>query len=293
MTWRAPANSAPAIAASPTPPQPSTATVSPCCTGAVCTAAPQPAMTPQPSSPTAAGSARSSTLMQAPSPTRVFSANAPSPSAGDSGVPSVSVIGEPWCRLSKHRCGPTAAAGPALPARRAPGEHDAVADGARLVTALPDGLDPAGGLVAEQERELVVDPALAVVQVGVADAAGLDLHDDLARARGRGSRCPRSRRARPWLRATTARTVCGTGVLLRDDAGSAGRYSAGSAARPRAGCRRPAGSSRARQVSSSSGTATRRVVPSACRAALSVNGCGRPARTRIARAGPSGQQHDA
>ena len=47
--------------------------------------------------------------------------------------------------------------------------------------ALADRLDDAGGLVAEQEREVVVDAALAVVQVGVADPAGLHLHDRLAR----------------------------------------------------------------------------------------------------------------
>jgi hypothetical protein len=37
--------------------------------------------------------------------------------------------------------------------------------------------------MAEQEREVVVDAALPVVQVGVADAAGLHLHHRLARAR--------------------------------------------------------------------------------------------------------------
>ena len=57
--------------------------------------------------------------------------------------------------------------------------------GGDLGDALADRLDDAGGLVAEQERELVVDAALAVVQVGVADPAGLDLHHGLARARGR------------------------------------------------------------------------------------------------------------
>ena len=47
---------------------------------------------------------------------------------------------------------------------------------------LADGLDRAGGLVAEQERELVVDAALAVGQVGVADPACDDVDDDLARS---------------------------------------------------------------------------------------------------------------
>ena len=37
--------------------------------------------------------------------------------------------------------------------------------------------------MAEQEREVVVDAALAVVQVGMAHAAGLHLHQCLARPR--------------------------------------------------------------------------------------------------------------
>ena len=83
---------APAMAASPTPPQPMTATLSPCRVGAVLTAAPQPAMTPQPSRPAAAGSALGSTLVHWPSWTSVLSLNAPMPSAGESSVPSLSVI---------------------------------------------------------------------------------------------------------------------------------------------------------------------------------------------------------
>ena len=55
--------------------------------------------------------------------------------------------------------------------------------GATSVDAVADRLDHARRLVPEQERELVVDAALAVVQVGVADPAGLDRDDRLARAR--------------------------------------------------------------------------------------------------------------
>ena len=44
------------------------------------------------------------------------------------------------------------------------------------------GFDEAGGFVTEQERELVVDPTFAVVQIGVAHAAGLNGHDGLARS---------------------------------------------------------------------------------------------------------------
>ena len=88
----APASFAPWIAAIPTPPQPITATESPRPTFPVLMAAPMPAMMPQPSSPTAAGSTSSSTFVHWPAATRVFSAKAPMPSAGESSVPSSSVI---------------------------------------------------------------------------------------------------------------------------------------------------------------------------------------------------------
>ena len=55
-------------------------------------AAPIPAMTPQPSSPATSGLAAGSTLVHCPAATSVLSANAPIPSAGDSSVPSSSVI---------------------------------------------------------------------------------------------------------------------------------------------------------------------------------------------------------
>ena len=57
--------------------------------------------------------------------------------------------------------------------------------GATSVTSGPDRLHDSGGLVTEQEREVVVDAALAVVQVGVADAAGRHLHHRLAGTRVR------------------------------------------------------------------------------------------------------------
>ena len=55
-------------------------------------AAPTPAMTPQPSRPAAVGGAAGSTFVHCPEWTSVFSANAPMPSAGESSVPSASVI---------------------------------------------------------------------------------------------------------------------------------------------------------------------------------------------------------
>ncbi len=55
-------------------------------------AAPSPAITPQPSNPAAVGDADGSTFVAWPAATNVFSANAPMPSAGESSVPSGSVI---------------------------------------------------------------------------------------------------------------------------------------------------------------------------------------------------------
>ena len=88
----APASAEPAIAASPTPPQPNTATVLPRVTLPVLMAAPIPAITPQPSRPAAVAGAARSTFVHWPAATSVLSTNAPMPSAGDRTVPSVSVI---------------------------------------------------------------------------------------------------------------------------------------------------------------------------------------------------------
>ena len=92
MIVLAPASRAPRTAPSPTPPQPITATVSPRVTPPVLIAAPMPAITPQPSSPAVAGAIAGLTLVHCPAATSVRSANAPMPSAGDSGVPSARVI---------------------------------------------------------------------------------------------------------------------------------------------------------------------------------------------------------
>ena len=82
--------------------------------------------------------------------------------------------------------------------------------GSTSVTPVADRLDDAGRLVAEQERELVVDAALAVVQVGVADPARLDLHDRLT-GPGSGTTTSTSSTGAPLLRAMTPVTVCGMG----------------------------------------------------------------------------------
>jgi hypothetical protein len=73
-----------------------------------------------------------------------------------------------------------AAARAAVPAHRPPVEDHEVTR-RHLGDSVTDLLDHAGRLVPEEEREFVVDPALAVVQVGVAHAAGLDPDERLAR----------------------------------------------------------------------------------------------------------------
>ena len=76
---------------------------------------------------------------------------------------------------------PATFAGPALAADCAPVQDNEIArlDGSY---ARPDGLDGARGFMAEQERELVVDAALPVGQVGVAYPARGDIDDDFTRA---------------------------------------------------------------------------------------------------------------
>ena len=80
------------MAALPTPPQPMTAMESPRPTLPVLIAAPMPAMTPQPSRPATSGFAAGLTFVHCPAWTRVFSTNAPMPSAGESSWPEVRVI---------------------------------------------------------------------------------------------------------------------------------------------------------------------------------------------------------
>ena len=128
-----------------------------------------------------------------PTATSVFSTNAPMPSAGVSSVPSVSVIFCVALWVAKQYQGLPLQAGAALAAHRAPVEDDEVAR-RDVGDAVADRLDDAGGLVAEQEREVVVDAALAVVQVGVAHPARLRRAPRPRRGRGPAPRC---RRARP------------------------------------------------------------------------------------------------
>ena len=101
MVW-APARRAPAMAASPTPPQPNTATESPLMTPPVLMAAPSPAIMPHPTSPAAWGLASALTFTACPASTSVNSAKAPIPRAGERGEPSARVIGCWALRLAKQ-----------------------------------------------------------------------------------------------------------------------------------------------------------------------------------------------
>ena len=80
--------------------------------------------------------------------------------------------------------GSSAPAGATLPAHGTPVEDDEVARRHRRDVG-SDRLDDPRGLVAQQEGEVVVDPALPVVQVGMAHPAGLDPHHGLSRPRVR------------------------------------------------------------------------------------------------------------
>src|SRR5699024_5949013 len=72
-------------------------------------------------------------------------------------------------------------AGAALPAHGPPVQHHVVPD-LDVGDVLADDRDAAGGLMAQQEGELVVDTAVAVGQVGVAHAGGVDVDDHGVRA---------------------------------------------------------------------------------------------------------------
>ena len=184
MILAAPASAAPAIAAAPTPPQPMTATVEPRPTLPVLIAAPRPAITPQPRRPTAAARATGRLRALTRGDQRLLGERADAQRGRQLGAGEVAlgerhllggvVGGEAVPRLA-------AVAGAAVAAHGAPVEDDEVT---RLEPGhvRTDRLDQAGRLVAEEEGEVVVDPALAVVQVGVAHPAGLDLHHRLARA---------------------------------------------------------------------------------------------------------------
>lgn len=149
----APASRAPAIAASPTPPQPITATESPRLTLPVLIAAPRPAITPHPISPAAAGS----TFVRCPGVNQGLLGKR----ADAERSSQLCAVGE--CQLLaglKGRNSLRAAvfAGLAAPAGRPPVQHDEIAD-FDGIEARADTFDRACGLVVAQEQEFVVGAA--------------------------------------------------------------------------------------------------------------------------------------
>ena len=176
--------------------------------------------------------------------------NAPMPSAGR----QLGAVGERHLlrRVVGGEAVPGLAleAGAALAAHGAPVEDDEVA-GRHVGDALADRLDRAGGLVAEQEREVVVDAALAVVQVGVADPAGLD-RTTASPGPGSGTTTSTSSTSAPLARAMTPLTVWGTGpprsagMVRGRSAGPARRGGAAATLARRAGAGRPLSTSTGR-----------------------------------------------
>ena len=75
-----------------------------------------------------------------------------------------------------------AALTPATDASRGPPTHDHPVVRANVLDSLADGLDDTGAFVAEQHRERMVVAGSHDVEVGVADAAGLDPDARLPRA---------------------------------------------------------------------------------------------------------------
>ena len=137
----------------------------------------EPAITPQPSRPATSGRTAGSTGVHWPAATSVFSAKAPMPSAGDSVVPSVSVIF--WAALRWRSSN-------GRPRRQARHWPHTARQSRTTESPAPrrprptHGLDHARGLAAQQEGEVVVDAALPVVQVGVAHPARLHRDQRLA-----------------------------------------------------------------------------------------------------------------
>ena len=149
--------------ASPTPPQPNTATVSSCCTPPVFTAAPKPAITPHPSRPAASGAPERVHLRALPRGDQRLRRERPDAERGQKRGPVaerhgllgvVRVEAVPGLAALRARV--------ALAAHGAPVEDDEVARRQPPGDVRADGVDRSGGLVTEQVREVVADAALAV-----------------------------------------------------------------------------------------------------------------------------------
>ena len=188
----APASRAAATSCRPTPPQPTTQTLSPTATRAALRTAPTAVTTPQPSSDacqsgSAAGigtaHAAGTTARSAKQATKLKCC-AGRPSASRSRlVPSSSIPAHARSPATSQRLRRPAAQAAAAPAGGDEAERDVVA-GRDVVDALPHGLDDAGALVPEHHRHAAgAEVAVGEVEVGVAHAGGGDAHEQLAGAR--------------------------------------------------------------------------------------------------------------
>ena len=156
--------------------------------------------------PTAAASASGSTLVHWPAATSVFGEGADAERRRQLGAVGEVIF---WVALwvAKQYHGLPLVAGSAVPADRTPVEDDEVAR-RDVGDTLTHRLDDPRGLVAQEEGEVVVDAALAVVQVGVAHPARFDFDDRLTRT-GIGDDDVNELDGAPLARAMTALTVCG------------------------------------------------------------------------------------
>ena len=199
MTVAAPASFEPAMAAHPTPPQPKTATESPRADLAGVHGRAEPGHDAAAEQPDRLRPGGGVDLGALPGRHEGPLGEGADAQGGRSGVPSASVICCVALWVAKQYQGR-----PRRQARHSP--HTArqlrttKSPGATWSRPGPTASTTPGGLVAEQEGEVVVDAALPVVQVGVAHAAGLDGDHGLARPgvghqdRLEGRRAPPS----PW-----------------------------------------------------------------------------------------------
>ena len=200
------ARRAPWMAASPTPPQPITATVAPAGTCAVLRTAPTPVKTPQPSRQARESGRAGSIFTTLFWLTSMYSAKLPSATNWWTGPlvvaqsrrcvrPPGVVVGEAPVRLPGHAV------------RTVPAEHrqarDDVVAGLEVAHPGADGLDDSGGFVAEDERDgeghavagqcvhvAVADPRCHDPQEDLADPGRVDLHIlDRRRSRHRLDHC--------------------------------------------------------------------------------------------------------
>ena len=130
------------------------------------------------------------------------------PSAGESAVPSSSVIGCVALWVSKQRCGSALQTGSAVSTHCSPVEDDEVA-GRNLGHAVAHRLDDPSSLVSEEERKLVADPAPPDKWRSVWHTPHAWTSTTASPGPGSGITILSIETGAPSARATTPFTVCG------------------------------------------------------------------------------------